>query len=181
MIKKIFLSLLVILNIIFVLYLIAPTPELKELPNSAKSNLPGDTVQLKNVTGYYTNLSRTEVMNFYQSIYSFPFLIRLNHPPEKAKEIFRDTMQSYYIEEFIIPFKESIFINGFEWEKDVFTKPDKRIKNKLIYNDITYPSKINTKIYYTNVYTRVIAFFITEIGLYLIFLSIRKFNKKNVK
>jgi hypothetical protein len=181
MIKKILLSLIIIFNILFLIYLITPVPNLKELPNSAKSNLPGDTVQLKDVTGYYTNLSRTEVMNFYQSIYSSPFLIRLNHPPEKAKEIFRDTMQSYYIEEFIIPFKQSIFINGFEWEKDVFTKPEKRIKNKLIYNDITYPSKINTKIFYTNIATRVFVFFITEIGIYLIYLSLRQFNKKNGK
>lgn len=170
-----------IFNCVFISYLVLPTPKLIDLPNSVKSNLPGDTTQLKNVTGYYTNLSRTEVMNFYLSFYTNPFLIRLNHPPEKAKEIFRDTMQSYYIEEFIIPFKESLFVNGFEWEKDVFTKPEKRIQNKLIYNNITYPSKINTKIITTTVPNRIIIFLLSEIGVYLIFKSYWHFFKKNDK
>lgn len=178
MIKKI---LFVIVNFVFILYLISPIPTLKDLPNSVKSTLPGDTTQLKNVTGYYTNLSRTEVMKFYQSFYQSIFLIRLNHPPEKSKEIFRDTMQSYYLEEFIIPFKESLFINGFEWEKDVFTKPEKRLANKLIYNNITYPSKINTKIFTTSIYTRLTVFFVIEIGVYLIFLCYRRFFAKNAK
>lgn len=175
MIKKIFISLVLVFNIFFVIYLSLPTPPLKPLPNSVLSTLPGDTTQLKNVTGYFTFLSRTEVMKFYQSFYTSPFLIRLNHPPEKSKEIFRDTMQSYYLEEFIIPFKESLFINGYEWEKDVFTKPDKRIQNKLIYNNITYPSKINTKIFITPIYVRLLTFIATEIGVYLIFLCYRRF------
>lgn len=181
MIKKILLTLFVVFNVLFTIYLILPVPNLKELPNSVHSNLPGDTTQLTNVTGYYTNLSRTEVMNFYQSIYSSPFLIRLNHPPEKAKEIFRDTMQSYYIEEFITPLKQSIFVNGYEWEKDVFTKPEKRIQNKLIYNNITYPSKINTKIINTPIYSRIIIFLIIQISIYFIFLCYKQFNKKYVK
>ncbi|MFA7301070.1 MAG: hypothetical protein WC069_02085 [Candidatus Shapirobacteria bacterium] len=176
MIKKIF---FVIVNCFFVLYLILPVPAIKDLSNSVKSTLPGDTIQLKNVEGYYTNLSRTEVMKFYQSIYSSPFLIRLNHPPEKSKEIFRDTMQSYYLEEFIIPFKQSIFINGFEWEKDVFTKPEKRVKNKLIYENISYSSKINTKLITTTIPVRLVTLFVSEIGIYLIYLCYKKFFTKN--
>lgn len=181
MINKILIFIVIVFNIFFVVYLITPTPTLKPLPNSVVSTLPGDTTQLKNVTGYYTFLSRAEVMKFYQSFYTSPFLIRLNHPPEKSKEIFRDTMQSYYLEEFIIPFKESLFINGYEWEKDVFTKPEKRLANKLIYNNITYPSKINTKIFPTGIYTRLLIFFATEISVYLIFLCYRRFFTKNAK
>jgi len=181
MIKRLFFTILILFNIFFVIYLVTPTPSLKLLPNSVLSTLPGDTTQLKNVTGYYTNLSRTEVINFYLSFYQSPFLIRLNHPPEKSKEIFRDTMQSYYLEEFIIPFKESLFINGYEWEKDVFTKPEKRIQNKLIYNNITYRSKINTKIISTSTYTRLSIFFIIQLGVYLIFLCYRRFFSQNAK
>lgn len=181
MIKKILITILVLLNILLIIYLVAPTPQLKPLPDSVLSNLPGDTTQLKNVTGYYTNLSRTEVMKFYQSFYTSPFIIRLNHPPEKAKEIFRDTMQSYYLEEFIIPFKESLFVNGYEWEKDVFTKPEKRIANKLIYTNITYQSKINTKVYTTNIFTRIAVLFVCELGIYLIYLSYKRFFNKHVK
>jgi len=179
MIKKVLIIIAVLINLFFIVYLILPTPVLKPLPDSVVSTLPGDTTQLKNVSGYYTNISRTEVMNFYKSIYTSPFLIRINHPPEKAKEIFRDTMQSYYLEEFVLPFKESLFINGYEWEKDVFTKPEKRIANKLIYNGITYPSKINTKLIKTSVPTRLIVFFASEIGIFLIFLCYQQFFKKN--
>lgn len=178
MIKNFIITIVIVLNIFFLIYLITPTPVLKPLPNSVLSSLPGDTTQLKNVTGYYTNLSRTEVMNFYQSFYTSPFLIRINHPPEKAKEIFRDTMQSYYLEELIIPFKESLFINGYEWEKDVFTKPEKRIQNKLIYNNITYPSKINTKIYSTNPITRVVVFLLSEVSIYLSYYCLKQFFTK---
>lgn len=181
MIKKAIITIIVVINILFIAYLITPTPILKPLPDSVRSTLPGDTTQLQNVTGYYTNLSRTEVIKFYRSFYSSPLLIRINHPPEKAKEIFRDTMQSYYLEEFIIPFKESLFINGYDWEKDVFTKPEKRIANKLIYNNIVYQSKINTKVYRTNILTRIIIFLTCEINIYLIYLCYKNLFKKNDK
>jgi hypothetical protein len=170
-----------IFNIFFVLYLISPTPVIKNLPNSVKSTLPGDTTQLKNVSGYFTNLSRTEVMNFYQSFYTGPFLIRLNHPPEKSKTIFRDTMQSYYLEELVLPFKESLFINGFEWEKDVFTKPEKRIVNKLTYNGISYSAKITIRIFPTPIINRLLTFFFVETSIILIFYIYRRLLQKHEK
>ena len=70
MVKKIFISIFVIFNLLAVLYLISPTPSLPDLPNSAKSDLPGDTVQISNVSAYFTNMTRTEVMNFYKAYYS---------------------------------------------------------------------------------------------------------------
>ena len=87
MIKKILVALFCIFNIFAIVYLISPTPTLPDLVNSVKSDEPGDTVQLKNVSAYYTNMTRTEVMNFYKAYYSGPFRIILNHPPEKSKEI----------------------------------------------------------------------------------------------
>lgn len=156
-----------------------PVPNVPILTNSVKSDLPGDTVQLANVTGYFTNLSRTEVINFYKANFNGQFKTQLNHPPEKAKTIFRDTMQSYYIEEFIIPFKMSLFVNGFEWENDVFTKPEKRIANKLIYNGKEYNAKINTKVYVTTLPQRLIAFFATQIGFLAIILLYKSLLKKH--
>jgi len=179
MLKKIIYFIIVAFNIIFIGYLLLPTPTLKDLPNSAKSDEPGDTVQLKNVAGYYTNLSRTEVMNFYKATYASPFLIRLNHPPELSKTIFKDTMQSYYLEEFHIPFKESLYVNGFEWENDVFTKPEKRIKNKLFFKGKEYRSKITIRTIPTSNSARLINFFITELGLITIFYIYKKTLKKN--
>lgn len=178
MIKKILIALFCIFNIFAIVYLISPTPTLPDLVNSVKSDEPGDTVQLKNVSAYYTNMTRTEVMNFYKAYYSGPFRIILNHPPEKSKEIIKDTIQSYYFEEFVLPFKESIFINGFEWENDVFTKPENRLKNKLIFKDKEYKAKITIKAIPTSTPNRIIAFLFTEAAVIFTLYAYKSFLKK---
>ncbi|MPM47351.1 hypothetical protein SDC9_94060 [bioreactor metagenome] len=178
MIKKIFISIFIIFNILAVIYLITPTPKLPDLVNSVKSNLPGDTVQIPNVSGYFTNMTRTEVMNFYKSYYYGLFRINVNHPPEKAKEIIVNTIPSYYFEEFILPFKESLYINGFEWENDVFTKPENRAKNKLVFQDKEYKSKITIRTFPTPISHRLISFFFTEFSIVAIFYLIKSGYKK---
>jgi len=175
--KKILLILFIIFNVVSVVYLISPTPKLSDLPNSIKSNLPGDTVQISNVAGYFTNLTRTEVMNFYKANYPSLIRIRINHPPEKSKEIFVDTIQSYYLEEFIIPFKETIYINGFDWENDVFTKPENRAKNKLIYEDKVFKTKVTTRVFPVSIPKRIANFYLTELGIIIIFLIYKKYFK----
>jgi hypothetical protein len=178
MTRKIYLFLLTIFNLFAIIYLISPTPTLPDLPNSVKSNLPGDTTQISNITAYYTNMSRTEVMNFYKAYYTGLFRINLNHPPEKAKEIIVNTIPSYYLEEIVLPLKESLYINGFEWEQDVFTKPENRIKNKLIYEDKEYHAKITLRRFPVSVPNRLITFFVTEISLITIILVLKSFVKK---
>jgi hypothetical protein len=178
MIKKILIALLCLFNIFAITYLISPIPTLPDLVNSAKSDEPGDTVQLKNVSAYYTNMTRTEVMNFYKTYYSGPFRIIINHPPEKSKEIIRDTTQSYYLEEFILPFKESLYINGFEWENDVFTKPENRVKNKLLFKEKEYKAKITIKTFPTSKPKRILAFLFTESAIIFSFYIYKSFLKK---
>lgn len=162
MIKKTALAIIFIFNLSALLYLISPAPTLPDLPNSIKSDEPGDTVQIPNVSAYYTNLSRTEIINFYKANYNDFFRIQLNHPPEKAKNIIRDTIQSYYLEEFVLPYKETLYINGFEWEKDVFTKPEKRIKNKLLYHGKEYSAKVTIRTFPVSIPKCLISFYFTE-------------------
>ena len=182
MFKKILPTILIILfNAFSLAYLLIPTPTLKDLPNSAKSDEPGDTTQLKNVSAYYTNLTRNEVINFYKSTYTAPLLIILNHPPELAKTIIKDTIQSYYFEEFHLPFKESLYINGYEWQNDVFTKAEKRIVNKLIYKGKEYNAKITLKTIPTPILTRLLNFIILELSLISIIFIYKKFLKLNEK
>jgi hypothetical protein len=178
---KIFIFLLLILNIFAVLYLISPTPQLLDLPNSVKSKEPGDTIQIPHVSAYYTNLSRADVMNFYKSNYLGLFRINLNHPPEKARTIIKDTIQSYYFEELVLPFKESLFINGFEWQNDVFTKPEKRIKNKLIYEGKEYSAKITLRTFPTSIPKRLVSFFFTEASVVIIIFIYKSFLFKRKK
>lgn len=162
MLKKTGIIFIIAFNLFAIAYLVSPTPTIPDLANSVKSQEPGDTVQIPNVSGYYTNMTRTQVMNFYKAHYTSPFLININYPPEKSKEIIKDTIQSYYFEEFNIPFKESLYVNGFEWENDVFTKPEKRIKNKLIYNGKEYKAKITIRTFPVSVPKRLISFFFME-------------------
>ena len=102
-----------------VFYLTLPEPIIPNLPQSLKSTEPGDTWQIPGVWAYYTNLSRRQVVNFYQKAFSYsPFLgiplptITLNHPPEYARETIRDTLQSNFYEELVHPLRESLFISG---------------------------------------------------------------------
>ena len=176
--KKILIVVFCLFNILAIVYLIGPTPTLPDLVNSVKSDEPGDTTQLKNVSAYYTNMSRTEVMNFYKAYYSGPFRIILNYPPETAKTIIKDTIQSYYLQEFVLPFKESLYINGFEWENDVFTKPEKRIVNKLIFKNKEYKAKITIKTFPTSKPKRIGAFLFTEAAIIFAVYNYKSFLKK---
>jgi hypothetical protein len=171
--KKISISLFLLLNLLALFYLLSPLPLIPPLTNAEKSDLPGDTTQQKNISAFFTNLSRTEVITFYKANLNGIFRIQLNHPPEKSKDVISDTIQSYYLEEFVFPFKGSVFINGYDWQKDVFTKPEKRIANKLIFHNIEYQSKITIKSYPTQLWQRLLAFYISEILLFVIFLIYR--------
>lgn len=175
MIKKIF---LIIFNILAIIYLVSPTPVLPDLENSVKSDLPGDTEQVSNVAGFFTNSSRSDVIGFYKKHYLGLFRINLNHPPEKAKEIIVNTIQSYYLEELVLPFKESLYINGFEWEKDVFTKPEKRIKNKIYYQDQEYFSKITIRRFPVSIPARLFTFFLTEMSVIFAYFVYKKVISK---
>ena len=143
MIKKI----IIILNVLIVTYLIYPLPLILDLPDSVKSTEPGDTTQLTNIKAYYTDSERSDIINFYVDTYQHkhPLAYRLNHPPERAKQIIKDTIQTYYLEEIVIPFKQSLFINGFDWQKDVFTPEGKKESNKMLVNDQEYRVKVTLR------------------------------------
>ncbi len=181
MFKKILIFLFCAFNLLTVGYLLLPTPTLPNLVNSVKSDEVGDTIQISNVSAYYTNMTRSEVIDFYKAYYSGPLRIILNHPPEKAKTVIKDTIQSYYFEEFVLPFKESLYINGFEWENDVFTKAEKRIKNKLIFQGKEYKAKITIRTFPVSIPKRLISFFTTEFVILFGVYSYIKFLKTKKK
>jgi hypothetical protein len=179
--NKILFSVLIAFNLLSLAYLLTPLPEIKDLSNSVKSDEPGDTVQIPNVSGYFTNQSRTQVINFYKANFNGLFRIELNHPPEKAKSIIKDTIQSYYFEEFYLPFKESVYVNGYEWENDVFTKPEKRTANRIIYQGKEYKSKVTIRVFSTTIPERLLAFFTTEIAIILLILIYKQYLPARTK
>lgn len=119
MIKKFF----VIFSILFFIYMAWPGPsridQFAPLPNSSKSTLEGDTIQIPNVSAYFSDNFREFVMPFYLKNYwsltRFPFPpLRLNHPPEYSWIAIKKHTDSTYLEELIYPLRSSLYVNGIE-------------------------------------------------------------------
>lgn len=119
MIKKIF----IIFSVLLLIYLILPGPgkisDFKALPNSDKSTLEGDTIQVPNVSAYFSNNYRGFVVPFYLKNYrEKTFLplppLTLNHPPEYAWNVIKKYTDSTYLEEFVYPLRDSLYVNGLE-------------------------------------------------------------------
>jgi hypothetical protein len=113
-----------ILSLAFLIYLIWPyspssIEDFKDLPNSVRSKLSGDTVEVPNLKAYFSDNYREFVLSFYsknfQEKHKFPFKpLRLNYPPEYAFEYIKDQTHSTYLEELTYPMRGSLFINGLE-------------------------------------------------------------------
>lgn len=144
-------------SLCLLVYLLIPGPssirDFPALPSSVKSDLEGDTIQVPNVSAYFSDNFRVFVNNFYKENYKkqtlIPFLpIRLNYPPEFAYTAIKDQTRSTYLEEYVYPLRDSLFVNGYEpfYEngKPKFwgsIKADE--KNNIYYNKTTlryYPS-----------------------------------------
>lgn len=137
---------LYLLNIPLIYYLLTPFPMAPDLAQELRSDLPGDTIQVPNIKAFFTNWNRSQVISYYRSNLPEPYIL-LNHPPERAKEVVRDEIQSYYLQEFVFPLKGSIYINGYEWKNDVFTPEVSRVKNKILVGKTAYDSKITIRWY----------------------------------
>ena len=74
--------------------------------------------------------------------------------------------------------KESLYINGFEWENDVFTKPEKRIVNKLLFKNKEYKAKITIKTIPTSKPKRIAALLFTEAAVIFAIYTYKSFLKK---
>ncbi|MFV1917128.1 MAG: hypothetical protein ACC618_01400 [Patescibacteria group bacterium] len=103
------------------LYLFIPNPSFPKPPKDAlRSNEPADTESLVR-RAYFTNYTREEVMNYYSNNFKLPGFLnistptyRLNYPPEEAQTIIREQTRSTFLEEIVHPFRESLFVSGFE-------------------------------------------------------------------
>lgn len=119
MMKKIYIT----FSILLLIYMIWPGPnkisDFKPLPDSTKSKLEGDTIQIPNVAGYFSDNFREFVVPFYlrdyQNLNHFLFPpLRLNHLPEYSWTAIKKHTDSTYLEELTYPLKSSLYVNGFE-------------------------------------------------------------------
>ncbi len=182
-------KILVVLFILGVIYLIWPIPksvfDFPPLPNSIKSDLDGDTWQNNNLVAYYSNFRRDEITKFYKDFYSIRIFgikippIRLNHPPENAYTYVRDQQESTFLEEYVYPFKASIFVNGYEpaVENKMHNIPTDFVGDTVGFKEVRYASKTTLKYYPTRVLTRVLIY----IGVWVMSILLFKTLKRAVK
>lgn len=121
----------VVLGISLLVYLSLPNVNFPEpLPGAYQSGEPAD-VETPLRRGYYTDMSRAEVISWYRN--QFKWGILLNYPPENAPTVIRDQTKSTFLQEIVHPFRESIYINGFE---------PKTAEYNLIINGRQYRQKV---------------------------------------
>lgn len=120
-----------LLGLIFLiigLYVLLPTPEFPAPPEEVlQSSEPAD-LETPLRQGYYTNLTRTEILEYYtqkfnRSKFNNLWLptYRLNYPPEESQTIIRDQTHSTFLEEIVHPFRESLYISGYEPDPNIVT------------------------------------------------------------
>lgn len=177
-------------SLLLLTYLLLPGPALvaqfSPLPNSLKSDEPGDTFQNHNATAYFSDFFRKDAIPFYKKDFldkftflnfSLPF-IELNHPPETASLIIRPYQQSYYLEELVHPLRESLYING--WEP--FDEAGKRrfsYSHGIVAGGKPFNTKTTLKYFTSPLWARIIVWFGIITTTYLLLHLIEK-AKKNV-
>jgi len=157
---KIFLKILfAVFSLLFIFYLLLPAPSFPEPPPDAlQSNEPADLEDPLR-RGYFTDLSRQEVLEHYQKEFGL-FSYRLNYPPEEAQTRIRDQTRSTFLEEIVHPFRESLFINGFE---------PKEAKDVIVIDGKTWRQKVIVKYVPSKTLIRVAAGAMTLVLAYILF------------
>jgi len=146
-----------ILNFVFGLYLFWPSKivdvnSFVPFPNSTLSKLSGDTVQMPNLVGLFSNRYRAYVTKYYkdefQRLNRMPVLpMVINHPPEDAFAFIKDQTHSTYLEEYVFPFRGSLFVNGLE-PFDGVTKAPRYAAASLFGQDLVdYETKVVIRYY----------------------------------
>lgn len=167
----------IVLSVIFLLgltYLLWPGPsyitDFSALPNSLKSEEPGDTYQHPNNAAYFSNLRRQSVINYYQNEFSYLNILgfkipplRSNHPPEEAFTYIRDQQPSTYLEQVSYPLRDSLFINGFE-PFDEKGKPYREGATNIFVKDNFYESKTTLRYYGSSVASRIVIYLLIWIS-----------------
>lgn len=144
--KKLFFSIFFIISIFFLGYLLLPNPGFPEPPpNSLQSREPADT-ETPFRRAYFTDYTRAEVLGWYENQLkkssffgvTMPTFL-LNYPPEEAATIIRDQTRSTFLQEIVHPFRESVYVNGFEPtnDKDAVIIEGRHFRQKIIIRLVT--------------------------------------------
>lgn len=161
---------LIVVGMVFLLglvYELLPSPrgitQFPPLPGSTKSQLEGDTIQNPNIAAYFSNFNRAGITAFYKDFFSRQLIkgvplpvVALNHPPEDAYTYVRDQQESTFLEEYVFPMHESLFVNGYEpmVENIMHNNIRSYEGDRIDYHGIWYLSKATLRYYPSNVLVR---------------------------
>lgn len=145
---------LTLFSAVFLVYLLLPNPRFPEPPSdSIQSQEEADT-ETPLRRAYFTDFTRQEVLKHYQDQFSKSSFLaiplptyRLNYPPEESQTLIRDQTRSTFLEEIVHPFRESLFVNGFE---------PKDPQDDVWYRGVDYRQKIIIRFVPSNGVTRVV-------------------------
>lgn len=176
--KYFFKSLFIVVSLYFLLYLVLPfgpksIDDFSDLPNSVRSRLDGDTVQVPNLKAFFSNNYRGFATNYYYKEYwrlsRFPFSpIKLNHPPEYAFYTIKDQTQSTYLEEYTYPFRGSLYINGLEPLDEITKEPRYPAGSYFSADGHLLETKVTVRYYPTSPFSRVVVWIGINISIVLL-------------
>lgn len=167
---KIFTNLLILVfTILLLVYVYPVSPEFPKPPNDFVQSFEPADVETPLRRGYYTNMTRQEVIAHYETEFNLGFIYspRLNYPPEEAQTIIRDQTKSTFLEEIAHPMRESLYINGFEPKEEQYAQ---------FYEGTRYNQKIIVRYVPSQLIHRVLVVFLISLCLYLFKIVI--LNKK---
>lgn len=147
------------------------------LPNFNFPNPPPDSVQSKEPAdtetplrrAYFTNYTRAQVLDWYEVqfrhsvFHNLPLpTYLLNYPPEDSQTIIRDQTRSTFLQEVVHPFRETLFINGFEPAPTDDT-------NRIVINGTHWRQKIIIRFIPTNIIFRLFIATLTLASILIVY------------
>jgi len=143
--KKVLIFIYILFSVTFLFYVSIKSPDFPAPPPSAvQSKEPADT-ETPLRRAYFTDYTRAEVISWYRKQFKWGYL--LNYPPENSQSIIRDQTRSTFLQEIVHPFRETLFINGYE-------PAPTDDKDRIVIDGVHYRQKIIIKYVPSNVFVR---------------------------
>ncbi len=151
--KKALYLLLILFATLFLVYLLKPSPNFPAPPPGSVQSMEDADIESPLRRAYFTNYTRQQIIAHYKNQFRMGKLtLELNYPPEDAQALIRDQTRSYYLEELVHPFRESLYINGFIPQV---------AKDDIWYKGVHYEEKITIKYVPSNFILRIFVAILT--------------------
>ncbi|EKD62065.1 MAG: hypothetical protein ACD_52C00317G0006 [uncultured bacterium] len=142
----------VLICVVFIAYLLAPSNNFPIPPlDSEQSDEPAD-IETPYRRAYFTNSTRNEALAHYANFFGG---LLLNYPPEEAQTLIRDQTRSSYLQELVVPFRESLYINGFIPTQE---------KDAILINAVPWKQKIIARFIPSSTINRLVIYVLVCIG-----------------